>query len=156
MQQFDFVHSYLDGVLVATPVGEIDRVAAAELRHELMIHLTQPGEPVVVRLDRVSSLDFGGVCALVGANREASMRHLGFCLAMPGPAVAEMLSGTNVARDIPTFATLREAVERLEEAVGVPLLERDNRSVRLTPAGREFLHYAEQTLAGWQALERRL
>ncbi len=53
-------------------------------------------------------------------------------------------------------SAVSRTVKRLEERVGQQLLERDNRSVRLTPAGREFLHYAEQSLAGWQAMVQRL
>jgi len=40
--------------------------------------------------------------------------------------------------------------------VGQPLLERDNRSVRLTGAGREFREYARQVVADWQQLRRKL
>ena len=47
-------------------------------------------------------------------------------------------------------------VQRLEDELGQPLLERDNRSVRLTHAGREFREYARQSVAEWQQLRRRL
>ncbi|WP_261664104.1 LysR family transcriptional regulator [Deinococcus sp. Marseille-Q6407] len=50
---------------------------------------------------------------------------------------------------------LSSSVRRLEEEVGVPLVERSTRRVRLTPAGREFLSGARATLAlADQTLER--
>ncbi len=37
-------------------------------------------------------------------------------------------------------------LKRLEEMVGQHLLDRDNRQVRLTPAGRHFLEYARRSV----------
>ncbi len=42
-------------------------------------------------------------------------------------------------------------IRRIEEEVGQRLLERDNRSVRITESGRQFLDYARQALAQWQS-----
>lgn len=53
-------------------------------------------------------------------------------------------------------SAVSRTVQRLEEAAGVALFERDNRRVALTPAGREFQRYAEQALANWQTLLQRL
>ncbi|MFZ1342803.1 HTH-type transcriptional activator IlvY [Thiothrix eikelboomii] len=47
-------------------------------------------------------------------------------------------------------------LQRLETEVGKKLIERDNRHVRLTPAGRHFLDYAYQTVQAWQQLKRDL
>lgn len=47
-------------------------------------------------------------------------------------------------------------LQRLETEVGKKLIERDNRHVRLTPAGRHFLDYAYQTVQAWQQLKRAL
>jgi len=47
-------------------------------------------------------------------------------------------------------------IRRLEEAVGTPLFERNNRSVELTPAGRAFLDYARDALGDWEAIRNRL
>lgn len=47
-------------------------------------------------------------------------------------------------------------LQRLETEIGKKLIERDNRHVRLTPAGRHFLDYAYQTLQAWQQLKRDL
>jgi LysR family positive regulator for ilvC len=41
-------------------------------------------------------------------------------------------------------------VQRLEDEIGQILVERDNRHVSLTPAGRHFLDYARKTVDDWQ------
>jgi len=43
-------------------------------------------------------------------------------------------------------------VQRLEGEVGQVLVERDNRHVSLTPAGRHFLEYARKAVDDWQQL----
>lgn len=43
-------------------------------------------------------------------------------------------------------------LQRLESQVGQALVERDNRQVRLTPAGRHFLEYARNAVSEWQQL----
>ena len=44
-------------------------------------------------------------------------------------------------------------IQRLEETVGQVLVERDNRHVSLTPAGRHFLEYARRAVDDWQQLK---
>ncbi|WP_081579233.1 HTH-type transcriptional activator IlvY [Gayadomonas joobiniege] len=46
-------------------------------------------------------------------------------------------------------ATLSRMIKKLEEESGCVLLERDNRSVKLTEAGSQFLNFARQTLDNW-------
>ena len=53
-------------------------------------------------------------------------------------------------------SALSRAVQRLEEELGWPLLERDRRSVTLTRQGQVFQIYAAETLQSFQALEQRL
>lgn len=48
-------------------------------------------------------------------------------------------------------STLSRTVARIEEEVGAKLLERDQRRVELTPAGRRFQGYASETLERWDA-----
>ena len=55
-----------------------------------------------------------------------------------------------------SVSSVSRTVQRLEGEVGQPLLERDNRSVRLTSAGREFREYARRSLAQWQQLQKKL
>ena len=55
-----------------------------------------------------------------------------------------------------SVSAVSRAIQRLEDEAGVALFERDRRSVRLTPAGREFLRYAEQAVLSWRSLSQRL
>ena len=43
-------------------------------------------------------------------------------------------------------------IQRLEQLVGQKLLQRDNRQVHLTPAGRHFQNYARKAVNDWQQL----
>ena len=71
-------------------------------------------------------------------------------------AVAEQLSFVRAARQIHlSQPALTGQIQRLEEELGVTLLERNRRSVKLTDAGRVFLAEARLTLkAAEQAAER--
>jgi len=44
-------------------------------------------------------------------------------------------------------------IQRLEQEVGQVLVERDNRHVSLTPAGRHFLEYARRAVHDWQQVK---
>lgn len=46
-------------------------------------------------------------------------------------------------------SSLSRVIKRLEEEVGRPLFERDNRRVELTKAGIEFREYADQAINKW-------
>jgi LysR family positive regulator for ilvC len=51
---------------------------------------------------------------------------------------------------------LSRAIQRLERDAGWPLLERDRRTVRLTPEGTRFAAHARDTLDRWDRLRREL
>jgi LysR family positive regulator for ilvC len=55
-----------------------------------------------------------------------------------------------------SVSAVSRTIKRIEEELGQPLLERDNRSVCLTGAGREFREYARHAVAEWQQLRRKL
>lgn len=55
-----------------------------------------------------------------------------------------------------SVSAVSRTLRRLEDELGQPLLERDNRRVRLTGAGREFREYARRSIADWQRLRRKL
>ena len=50
-------------------------------------------------------------------------------------------------------SALTRTIQRLEEEVGLPLFERNNRSVRLTEAGERFRDYARETMEGWESFK---
>ncbi len=50
-------------------------------------------------------------------------------------------------------STLSRAIQRLEEDCGAVLFERDNRTVKLTEAGRIMHNYASSTLDAWHKLK---
>ena len=54
-----------------------------------------------------------------------------------------------------SLSAVSRTIQRLEEEVGQRLLERDNRSMRLSPAGIEFRSYAQRTFEDWQQLRHR-
>lgn len=63
-------------------------------------------------------------------------------------AVAEQLHFGRAAESLSmTQPPLSRQVQKLERSVDVSLIDRDNRSVRLTPAGRQFLKEARKLLA---------
>jgi LysR family positive regulator for ilvC len=55
-----------------------------------------------------------------------------------------------------SVSAVSRTIQRLEDELGQPLLERDNRRVRLTGAGREFREYARSSIDEWQQLRRKL
>ena len=72
-------------------------------------------------------------------------------------SVAETLNFSRSAEKLHlSVSAVSRSIARLEEEVGQPLLERDRRSVQLTPAGREFRDFARRSVADWQQLRRKL
>ncbi len=50
-------------------------------------------------------------------------------------------------------STLSRTIQRLEDELGQKLFERDNRSVRLTREGRQFVEFAQNVTQKWQLLK---
>jgi len=53
-------------------------------------------------------------------------------------------------------SAVSRAIQRLEEELGQPLFERDNRRVKLTLAGESLQRYASESLARWEELRESL
>jgi LysR family positive regulator for ilvC len=53
-------------------------------------------------------------------------------------------------------SAMSRSIQRLEEEVGVPLFERNNRRVALTHAGAQFLDYARTSLGDWDSIRNTL
>lgn len=67
-------------------------------------------------------------------------------------SLAETLHFTQTGEELHVSpSAVSRTIKRMEEEVGHRLLERDNRSVRLTEVGRQFQSYARQALGQWQS-----
>lgn len=55
-----------------------------------------------------------------------------------------------------SVSAVSRTIQRLEDELGQRLLERNNRSVKLTSAGHEFREYARNSIDEWQQLRRTL
>ncbi|MFD7163084.1 transcriptional regulator CynR [Streptomyces violascens] len=78
------------------------------------------------------------------------LRHLRYLL-----AVAEQGNFTRAAEELRiSQPTLSQQIKQLERTVGVQLLDRTGRSVRLTDAGETYAHYARRALRDLAAAER--
>ncbi|MFJ8307834.1 MULTISPECIES: transcriptional regulator CynR [unclassified Streptomyces] len=78
------------------------------------------------------------------------LRHLRYLL-----AVAEQGNFTRAAEELRVSQpTLSQQIKQLERTVGVQLLDRTGRSVRLTDAGETYAHYARRALRELAAAER--
>ena len=55
-----------------------------------------------------------------------------------------------------TPSALTRMIQRLEQEVGLPLFNRDNRTVELTPAGDAFRRYADDVIQRWGDLQNDL
>ncbi|MGE7384703.1 transcriptional regulator CynR [Streptomyces sp. NPDC004126] len=78
------------------------------------------------------------------------LRHLRYLL-----AVAEHHSFTRAAEELHiSQPTLSQQIKQLERTVGVRLLDRGGRAVRLTDAGEAYAHHARRALRDLAAAER--
>ena len=83
------------------------------------------------------AMDFGALTAFVAVARTGSMTAAATAIGLSQPGVSRQ-------------------IQRLEDAVGVSLLNREGRQLRLTPAGERFRAYAETALAQHEAVLREL
>ncbi|MDT8399975.1 MAG: HTH-type transcriptional activator IlvY [Pseudomonadales bacterium] len=64
-------------------------------------------------------------------------------------------AGTSAACHV-SPSSLTRTIRKIEDEVGKPLFERDNRRVSLTQAGQEFRDYADKALSDWIAVKHSL
>ncbi|NQZ31640.1 MAG: HTH-type transcriptional activator IlvY [Oceanospirillaceae bacterium] len=55
-----------------------------------------------------------------------------------------------------SVSALSRNIMQLEDSLGVKLFERNNRSVTLTKAGKDFIHYADETINQWDIIRASL
>jgi len=107
-----------DGVPVIALVGEHDVYTAPRLR-ELLSAQLEPGQPVIVDLERSTFIDSSILGVLLGAVRRASDHDTGFAIVLGDdgdPAVHRILDVTGLLRVLPIAATRREAATRVRAA----------------------------------------
>lgn len=90
--------------------GEIDVVTRPELEKTLT-DVIDIGQPLVVDMRHVTFCDSSGLNAVVGANRRASERAVGFALVALPPRVRRVFKITGIDQYIPIYETLGEATD---------------------------------------------
>ncbi|MCR9186884.1 MAG: HTH-type transcriptional activator IlvY [Halieaceae bacterium] len=55
-----------------------------------------------------------------------------------------------------SVSAVSRTVQRLEDELGQRVLERDQRNMQLTPAGRTLRDYAQRSVSDWQSLRRQM
>jgi DNA-binding transcriptional LysR family regulator len=95
------------------------------------------------RLVQMADLNGGQADPAAGAPQALELRHLRYFVAL-----ADAGSFTRAAEKIfIAQPTLSQQIRRLEEIVGMPLLQRRREGLRLTPAGRALLDESRNVLA---------
>ena len=97
------------GVPVVRVPEEIDITSAAALREALLQAATQ-GQPVIVDMAQTQFCDTAGIHALVFAHKQALANGGQLRLVTPGGNVLRILEITGIARVIPHFTDLEQAL----------------------------------------------
>lgn len=100
-----------EGVVVVTPVGDIDLVTAPRLLEQLLRILRDAPTRLVVALNEVTFIDSSGLNALVSANRRAEAMGTELRLAAPAPLVTKLLQITGLDSYLVTKETIEDALD---------------------------------------------
>jgi len=101
-----------DGVVVVTPVGDIDMSRSPDLRHVIQSKFDHSGiRKLVVDLDEVGYMDSSGLATLVEAMRTAKSKSVPLVLASLSPRVRSLF-------EIAKLDTVFEITESREQAIG--------------------------------------
>jgi anti-anti-sigma factor len=90
--------------------GEIDGASASHFRAELSAAIAEPGERVVVDLQRVVFMDCSGVGELVQAVARTGWVTGSVCLTQPTRSVRRVLDLTRVGTVCPIYESVEAAV----------------------------------------------
>ena len=97
MTDFDCTIERLDGAVVVTPFGDVDRDTAPQLREALTSAVGEHGAGRVdVELRHVTFMDSSGIGALLAGHRLASSAGGTLRVRNPTPAVRTVLDLTNL------------------------------------------------------------
>jgi len=100
------------GVVVVTPVGDIDMSRSPDLRHVIQSQFDAPGiRKMVVDLDEVGYMDSSGLATLVEAMRTSRNRAVTLVLASLSPRVRSLF-------EIAKLDTVFEISPSREGAIG--------------------------------------
>ena len=55
-----------------------------------------------------------------------------------------------------SLSALSRNIRQLEQQLGAPLFNRDNRSVQLTPEGQTFVSYARSAVSEWHTIRNQV
>ncbi|MEV2276089.1 STAS domain-containing protein [Nocardiopsis sp. NPDC049922] len=103
-----------DGVVVVTPVGEMDAVTSPALAEVLDGLLSEePPRPVVVDLAKVAFCDSRCIGVLVAAYRQARDLGVGLVVAEPQQQVNRLFVIAGIDQVIPIMASIGAAVDAL-------------------------------------------
>jgi anti-sigma B factor antagonist len=109
----------VDGVLVITPVGEIDIVTGGLFLEALIAAVSAGESRLVVDLQQVPFMDSTGLAIFLSVDR--ALRTVdGQLRLVAGPQIASILGIGAVDRVFPIDATVGEAVARLNAPVPLP------------------------------------
>jgi anti-anti-sigma factor len=97
----------LAGATVVTVVGEVDLDTAPELEFRLISAADGP-VPLVIDLSAVTFFASAGLACLLTAHGQGSQPHL-----VPSPAVAKVLSISDLDHFLPRSESLQDALERV-------------------------------------------
>ena len=100
--------------LVIALQGELDAYWAAETEREIWSHLDRGSHWLVLDLSALSYLSSGGLRVLLRARQRLAELGGKLTLAAPQPYVREVLAVSGMARALPVYAALQEALDGLE------------------------------------------
>ncbi|WP_275559321.1 STAS domain-containing protein [Streptomyces sp. 5-6(2022)] len=98
--------------------GQLDPETRDQLRHQLdQLIATRNPARVIVDFSQLRLCDASGLSALVAANREARRRHGELRLVCPEGKVRRLLRLTQLARMIPVFDSVPQAIANGESGL---------------------------------------
>ena len=106
------------GVRVVTAPEEVDITNAAGLQAALLQAAAAGSPALVVDMTRTRFCDSAGLRVLVDAHKRALAEGRAVLLAVPAAAVLRVLEIAGIARVIPHFASLDDAVAHATESAG--------------------------------------
>jgi anti-anti-sigma factor len=107
---------HVEGIVIASPEGEIDMSNAAELQDALSRRTSNDARGLVLDLSGVTYLDSAAVEAIFDLREELGRRDQRLALAVPpGARIATAVEATGLSAEVLVAATPDEALRDLED-----------------------------------------